>query len=58
MFRYVLCIVGTTGEGIAVGKAQLATETAKRYGKELREGWLVMSFWVRTWTRTYLMKYI
>ncbi|GMR45116.1 hypothetical protein PMAYCL1PPCAC_15311, partial [Pristionchus mayeri] len=42
---YLMCINGLTGEGTEVGKTVLISETGRRFGKEFKEGWLMMDHW-------------
>ncbi|GMS92594.1 hypothetical protein PENTCL1PPCAC_14769, partial [Pristionchus entomophagus] len=42
---YLLCIYALTGEGVEAGKTLLSLESARRFGKEIREGWIMMDYW-------------
>ncbi|KAF8374478.1 str-97 [Pristionchus pacificus] len=42
---YLLALYGTTGEGKEPGKYILIAESFRRFGRTIKEGWLIMNHW-------------
>lgn len=55
MRRFFLCTDVLVEKGEEIARGLLAAETGRRLGKEMKEGWLIMNYWVKN-AQTYVKK--